>query len=380
MRYKLLFALFALFASCSQYKKRDLADASVPRIKVNPLDSQTVYIEDISDDVYHVTLDTSASFGISRITNFFSTDSNIIISDRSQACIFIYDFNGKPKAKINGSTVKGGKYTFMTDVIVDEAKSQIEVVDMTMSKIFRYNFAGKFIDSAVITEPRYGGITFAKNKDLYVSELLNNNPDKRRISIYKSTGNRIDYVTQKLFLFPIIKGLDIGYPHQFDNYKDSLLYFPLLDDKIYAVTVDDVKPAYQIEVPEENRIGLDLMTEKAKDHFEYWKKMESGNIMYDNNSLFVNRDWVSFNYNFQSNKTSRTIFYSKRSGKVIQFVEFKSRVNPAFHLRSPVIGKRGEYFVMRTPYPYTEPLKQDENKGQLKNRYVFMFLKLKTIS
>nr|WP_068890074.1 6-bladed beta-propeller [Pedobacter panaciterrae] len=351
MKHYLLFSLFILFISCSPEKKKEKFDFPITKIKINPTESQKVFIEDIADSVYYVTLKTEKDFAIKHISNFFATDSLIIIADRSQSTIFLFDQHGKPKIKINHLGDKPGDYANLTNIIYDEQNRRIELLDLSLNKIFRYDLDGKPAGVLDIVGSRYFGLTFAKTNDTYVSEILNNNKDLRRLRLYKEGNGMLTYHSQELFFPPIIKELDLGFSHQFDNYKDSVYYYPLLDDKIYTVNIDNVKPVYQIEVPEDNTIGFDINSAKpAKDHLDYWKKMEAANIMYDNNSLFVTDRWVSFRYNFRSKTDPRNAFFSKKTGKTLQFIELNSKKDPGLHSRNKIAGKVGDYFISMVPF------------------------------
>lgn len=377
MKYNLLILLALSIASCSQKKDESSVNTQTTKIKINPLDTQKVFIEDIADSVYYVPLKTTEGFFINHISNFFTTDGLIIIADHSQSTVFIFDQNGVPKTKISQLGDKPGQYMSMTDVIYDENKQQVEILDLSMNKIFRYDVSGKLIDILEIVGSRYFGLTFAKTKGMYVSEIVNNNKDMMRLRIYKEKGEMLAYHSQKLSFFPLIKELDLGFPHQFDNHRDSIFYFPLLDDKIYNITLDSVKPIYQIEVPEENRITDEIKaTTTAKDHFAYWKKMEASNIIYDNNSLFITDKWISFRYDFQSRINPRNVFFSKKTGKILQLIEYNSKKDTTFHSRNKIIGKFGDYFVMKVP-SLIPPKPGKQKSGTPKESYSFMFFKLK---
>jgi len=379
MKYYLLFPLLILLISCSQEKKKEKFDFPVTKIKINPTENKKAFIEDIADSVYYVTLEAEKDFSIKHISNFFVTDSLIIIADRSQSTIFLFDQNGKPKIKINHLGDKPDEYANLTDIFYDEYSHRIELLDLSLNKIFRYDLDGKPAGVLDIVGSRYFGLTFAKTKDVYVSEILNNNKDLRRLRLYKEGDGMLTYHSQELFFPRLIKELDLGFPHQFDIYKDSVYYYPLLDDKIYTVGIDQVKPVYQIEVPEENKIGFDINSAKpAKDHFDYWKKMESAKIMYDNNSLFVTDKWVSFRYNFGSRTDPRNAFFSKKAGKTLQFVELNSKKDPNFRSGNKIAGKLGDYFI--TMVPFENATKSQTKSGEDKDIvFKLMYFRLKEL-
>lgn len=374
MKQHLLILLILLLASCIQKGSNGRYDLPTTKIKITPLDSQSVFIEDIADSVYSIRLKTTKDFFINYISKFFVTDSLIIIADGSQSAVMIFDQHGVPKTKIYQSANTPDQYASMTDVIYDEHQHQVEILDLSVNKIFRYDISGKLNDVVEIIGSRYFGLTFAKGKEMYVSEIVNNNKEMTRLRIYREKGQMVTYHSQELSYFPLIRELDIAFPHQFENYRDSVFYFPLLDDKIYNITLDAATPIYQIDAPKENMITDEMKAIKTvRDHFAYWKKMEAADIIYDNNSLFITDEWVSFRYSFQSRISPRNVFFSKKTGKVLQLTTFNSRKDTAFHSRNRIIGKLRDYFVMKVP-PLMPPV---PGSDAVHEDVSFMFFKLK---
>jgi hypothetical protein len=374
MKQHLLILFIFLFASCAQNRGDGWFDSPPVKIKINPVDTPTVFIEDIADSVYYVSLKTTKDFSVHHLSNFFVTDSLIIIADRSQGAVLIFDQDGNPKTKIWQLGNKPGQYSSMTDVVYDAHKKQVEILDLSVNKIFRYDIKGQLIDVPEIIGSRYFGLTFAKGNGMYVSEIVNNNKEMIRLRIYKEHGEMITYHSQKLSFFPLIRELDIGFPHQFENYQDSVFYFPLLDDKIYHVTLNGVNPIYQVDAPKENMITDTIKAIRTvDDHFKYWRQMEAANIIYDNSSLFITGNWVAFRYNFQSRMSPRNVFFSKKTGKVRQLIEYGSKRDSSFHSRNKIIGKLGEYFVMKVP----ALLPPVSGKDSAQENPRFMFFKLK---
>lgn len=371
MKQHLLIFLVLIIASCTQ---KGWNNTPAIKIKITPLDSQAVFIEDIADSVYYVQLKNTKDFFVNQVTRFFVTDSLIIIADHSQGAVLIFDQHGVPKTKIRRVENNPDQYASMTDVIYDAPQQLVEILDLSLNKIFRYNINGKLVKVLDIIGSRYFGLTFAKSNEMYVSEIVNNNKEMIRLRIYKEKGDMVTYHSQELSFFPLIRELDIAFPHQFDNYKDSVFYFPLLDDKIYHITADGARPIYQVDAPKANLITDTIKAiTTIRDHFAYWKKMETSDIIYDNNSLFITDQWVSFRYSFQSRISPRNVFFSKKTGKVLQLSEYSSRKDSTFRSRNRIIGKLGDYFVMRVP-PLHPPV---PGKDMPREEVSFMFFRLK---
>jgi hypothetical protein len=293
--------------------------------------------------------------------------------------VFIYDRNGNPKTKINHQGTKVGQYMTMADVVFDEKKRQIEIADLNSKKILRYSLTGKFINSLSIIEQRYWGLAFAKNKDMYVAQLFYNNKERRVLAVYKEGEEIVVYKSQQLIMPSIIKDLDIRFTNQFANYKDSLFFFPLLDNKIYDVSFDGVKPIYQIDIPKENVITRDIFEQKpTKDHVEYWKKMKSYNVMYNNCSLLINDKYVSFGYDFGSMANTRTVFYSKKTEKVLQYTRLTSKKKKNLNIHSKVLGERNNFFAIDIhPSEFNKLPVTTKDSINSNDDHILMFFRLK---
>jgi hypothetical protein len=305
----------------------------------------------------------------------------IIVGDRLQSTVFIFNEKGEPVTKIHNQHERNDNYTSIADLVFDPEEKHIELLDLDLKKIFRYRTDGRPLDTLTIIGVRDFGLTFAKSGDLYVSQMLNNNSNKylRRISMYHKSGNMLTPQAKEMFYPPLLKNLDLSFPHQFENYDNGIYYFPLLDRNIYTISQEGITPAYTIVLPETVKPELDVKTEATpKDHFVYWKKMESANLMYDNNSLFINDDWVSFRYSFGSRRTPRNVFYHKKSGKVLQFSGYRSKADTSLFSRGRVIARKGDYFVLPVPMqrPGKKSISEVKDIPEMRN-FELLFVRLK---
>jgi hypothetical protein len=375
-----IIVLFFLF-SCSNGEK----PLNVPKITLKLLDTQKKYIEDIAQDIITVDLGAPQDTMLKYPTHYFVTDSLILVVDRFRNAINTFDRKGnfKSRAKFQGDNKN--QVVMITDVLLDEKQNQLEILDKGAAKILVCDINSRYLKTLDIVNNRNLGITFAKAGNLYVSPIFKNSRSrelKPRLSIFERTGDMLSFHGAEIESLPLIKNLDIVFQHQLENYKDSIYYLPLLDNKIYNVKLDEAVPAYEIVAPE---ITDALKKEQAKDHFEYWKKMEAYKVIYNVNSLYINDDWVTFRYNYQSKKLPREVIYSKKTGESIQVTELGSRKDPGFRSDGHIVAKYKDYFVMQTPYltKLDKPIKvTDKSKKtklqQVKISYRLMFIKFKS--
>jgi hypothetical protein len=347
MKYLALLLSVVFFVSCSKKKAVEIS-----KIRVNLLDTPTVFIEDVAQDIINVNIGPPGDTTMKFPTQFFINDKVIIIVDRFQNAIYTFDKKGVLKDKIKSVAYSEDSFTQITDVLFDETHNTLEVLDLSAAKIFIYNPDGHFVKKLNIVDPRHFGLSFAKAGNMYVSlaQRSKNQKQSNSISIFEQSDNVLNYHSPAVTTIPMVKTLDIAFSHQFENYKDSLYYFPLLDDKIYNIGLDKTTPVYQIDVPDEHKLTQKMREEPpVKDHFEYWKKMADYKIMCDNSSLFINDNWVSFRFKYEAKRSYCNVFYSKKTGKTIQVSEFKSRKDTAYTSKYRLLAKYGNYFVAASP-------------------------------
>ncbi|MDB5005080.1 MAG: hypothetical protein JWQ34_3305 [Mucilaginibacter sp.] len=383
MKYAIIvIALF--FTACSRPAKTNQTDQDNPyaqKIKINLFDTSKKYIEDIADTMSVVTLSASHYFNFSGATNFFFLDNAIILADRMQGIVFIFNKKGQLINTINSSVDKkkmsDGRFTYISDAFYDEDEKLIEILDRTADRVFRFTPDGAIKDTLKLADARAWGYDFVKAKDIYVTKLLNSNQDKKGVGIYKKDENVLRYNAEALSVIPSTQKLNFVQLHQLDVYKDSVFFFPMLADKIYHITGSGAKPAYLLDYPAQYRLDSDIKNaEPTKDPYNFFRKLANANVIYSNNSLFINDQWVSFRFNFQTKTSPRNVFYNKESKKVLQFSELLSKTRKTPFPQAYVIGKYKDYFVMLNDAPVK---KSKDPKVLPVGNYKLLFFKLKNI-
>lgn len=371
----LLFFACCLMISCTG----NVENGDLKKINLNPYDSSKMLIEDLSDSTFFIPLNQKKGFKVDNIDQLYITKDRIIVAQHSKSSILIFDREGEPVLKIQNIGKGPGQFEHIQNVIFNEKKQELEIFDKGLSKISRYNLLGKFIADRAIRQGKNTGYNLFGNNDIYVSQLFYNNYDKRWIGIHKNNELIIDYVASALRIPPIARKLDMMFSHQLDTYKDSLFYFPLLDDKIYSININGAKPVYQIDLPEKNKMDASFLDQKPFGGYKiFLHKMKQTDFIFNNDCLFISDKYVFFRYNFKAEFQVRNVIYSKKSGKVKQYTEYYSKYYPSLRLLSLVRAKYEDYLVTDVhPTQYGNlPWKVQEKIGKEGNP-VLMFLKLK---
>ncbi|MFD2147424.1 6-bladed beta-propeller [Mucilaginibacter antarcticus] len=237
------------------------------------------------------------------------------------------------------------EFHFVNDTFYDSKAKLIEVLDLTAEKIFRFDTKGNMHDVLVIDRSRPFGHQYVAVNNDYISLLLNYNTDKRGLSIYEREGNVLKYNSQKLNTIPYIKHITVLTHHQLEVYRDAAYCFPSLQDKIYKVSSTDTVPVYLLDYPHNKKITDAVKNAyPTKDINTYFEAMENSNMVFNNNSLFINDDWVYFKFSYKYRNLQRNVFYSKKNKQIIQFSRLKSKNH--MNLRYITIaGKDKDFFV-----------------------------------
>lgn len=377
MKLIIVILFFLSLMACNSRQNETTTESK--KIKIDLTDTSVVDIKNITDTMYTVTLNAGKGFELSPVVNFFFDDNRIIVGDRMKAAIYVFNQQGRLLNTIQPSkqTNKLNKVNFkaVTDVFYDDNEKLIEILDRSVNYIFRFKPDGKVYDTLKFENKNKAlGFQFVKSKDRYVGKLLSGNLDRKDVGIYYKQGELIKHDVQELSLIRYLKFQNILLPHPFDVYKDSIYYIPMLGDKIYNLSTSDIRPEYQLDYPEINRLPTEIkVKDPTGDIFGFYRTMNHADVPYNNGSLFINDDWVSFKFNFHSKTSPRNVFYSKRSKRVLQFSKFKNSkddIDPY----AAVIGKYKNYFVLVNQLsgkPSDNPKRLTESKFNL------VFFKLK---
>lgn len=362
-----------LFCSC-QGNEPASADKNVEKIKFDPGKSVSVDLRRIADSISFKILSDNKGFNIGDFDKVLLIDSLIIIPQYEKGEILIFDLKGEPKLKMELLKPGPGQILSMSDVYLNRETKTIEVLDKKITKIFSYDLNGRFLQEVRISDFKMTGFRFASTKDLYVFERISSKKTNDRLGIFDKN---LKYIRSSLQIPQPILKMNYVRQHVLEVYKNSVYYLPLLENKIYSVSEDGAKVAYEFDMPKEYQSSRDFLKNKEfNDLGLFMKVMKDSKIIINTDHLYITDDIICFSYKIGSEW--KKLICSKHSRKVIDYTHLRIGNSNKSPLTAPIIGTDGEHFayLIHTTNNHGLPVDVKKKLGVNSNP-VLLYFKLK---
>ena len=145
---KLILSLgMALLALCG-CKETSSVKESEGRIVVDITQPEkNLKMSDLFSDIKYVKLETTSESLIQYINRVLDFDGNLLVVDRDNQSLLLFDKDGQFIKKIAGQGKGPGEYSKMYDVAVDKEGRRLFVLDAYAQSVLIYDFDGKCLDS-----------------------------------------------------------------------------------------------------------------------------------------------------------------------------------------------------------------------------------------
>lgn len=163
----IFFILVYTFISCTDHQLQ-FEKENKTVISVNPLVDDSLSVDDVYTDISIKTYYLPDSLVIGEATSSYFIDSQLVVLDKIQNSIFVFNKNGELRSHINSVGKGPGEYFSITSFILYDGK--LELLDPT-GKIVIFDMDGNFIDEIDLQLKHYGipSIHFISHisKDVY---------------------------------------------------------------------------------------------------------------------------------------------------------------------------------------------------------------------
>lgn len=147
MKKLILFLGIALLALCG-CKETSSVKESEGRIVVDITQPEkNLKMSDLFFDIKYVKLETTSESLIQYINRVLDFDGNLLVVDRDNQSLLLFDKDGRFIKKIAGRGKGPGEYSKMYDAAVDKEDRRLFVLDAYAQSVLIYDFDGKCLDS-----------------------------------------------------------------------------------------------------------------------------------------------------------------------------------------------------------------------------------------
>ncbi|MBP3419576.1 MAG: 6-bladed beta-propeller [Marinifilaceae bacterium] len=249
------------------------------------------------------------------------TKSNIIILDKQQMKVFVFDKKGNNIAIIDRQGRDPEQYISIEDIAISD--DMIFIYDSDDCKVCIYSINGDFVRKFDVASGYHIAIT--AYDELFLSSGYA--ADGYEVSLCDFMGNNIEK------LVPVDETLN-SLPVEFVNeralsiYEDEVLMTRYFDYSVYSYNGSEIKAKYRFDFGE-NNFSVELINEK--DPILFHKSIIAGRSVHTIDNFVESPDWLIFDAGF------KTIFYNKEERKYYVESSYKPAPYGLFFL-NPIMG------------------------------------------
>ncbi len=359
--------LLTMILSCSDKKtntNRALSKAPI-NIVLENIKTETSFLYDSITNYHLIHLQTTDNCAIGKVDKVMICRNNIIVFDKRQKTVFIFDEKGNFLSKINDIGRGPNQYIQINDFCVSEETNSIFTLVASggfKSKVFEYDFEGiiKNNFSLPYSSSKIG--YFNKNLTVY-SDFQTS--DSKNFNIHITTRN--GDIISKFFPYKRRKGgwsMDLN---TFLNFKDQLYYYPVYSDTIYRFSDSNTIEPY-IVLKEKEKTNTQMLNEQfqniSSDEFVILVQKSNYKNFLD---LIISEKYLFFEQS--SNGLEERFIYNLKNKKLYSFKDGDYLTSL---VASPIFTDGNWLVNIFNPYEVHEFISQVKNKLSADNFIDFL--------
>ncbi|MTI87933.1 MAG: 6-bladed beta-propeller [Balneolaceae bacterium] len=266
----LLLSVFLSYCSAEHPRVVDDHDSELVKITVDVEKTDTLRMSEYFSNITYHHLKTPNNEPIGRIFKILIQDNHVALYDRSKKSVWIFTKSGEYVNEVKIPQGRGvGELENISDVYFD---NENRIHALGSFELLMLDMEGNLIEEISLDFFGYR-FTYYENTGNYFaySGTFNTRiPDQfQGYDLYKFNmrgqviGSYIPQVENKL-------GLDFGVPNSFPVYRGVYYYFQHLNDTVYYIGENDLKPAYVFEFGDQ-ALPEEIFERRKKYGTEFWQ-------------------------------------------------------------------------------------------------------------
>jgi len=281
-------------------------------IHVNPEQSSTKSISEIFHEVHYIKLETNKESIFGNVGKLIIYKNRLYILDKkAMKNIYVFSMDGKFLYRILKNGRGPGELAEPVDFNIKDG--HIYVLDWLLKKIAIYNLSGDLVEEKKINT-RLLGFEFLNDGNVFALNEINGNKEKdSKLVLLSLEKNKI---LNKFFIDQNAQDGNLKFDNVFFTYGDSILYWQIFDNSIYAFYNRKIHKRYEINFGKytigSNLLKLPLearLTRLNRDKEQYAGLID--NVVEETDRLY---------FSFLHNDKTYNVFYNKNSKKVDTFL------------------------------------------------------------
>jgi hypothetical protein len=350
-----LLLVFILF-SCKNDKNNEKIPNSknIREISLNP--KNKVQFSDLATDLEYVVLESLPDYFVASIDKIEVYNSRIFILSKIQKTILIFSNNGEIISKISDFGEGPGKYSGISDFIVDD--NFIYLLTSPSKFVYKYDSNGKLIQ-VIPTNDNYI-YEFYPVKDGWITHLKDAFDRENEFNIVKWDSTFSNRQKEFLFIESERRNNSLAVDNYISKYKNSLFIVQNFSNQVFEFIDDSLFLSFKVLIDQQSvddkYMKMFISNPNRAVNFAIEENIFTGfkKILSTDEVLFL-----------ESMKGAGTVssFISIRSGKSISYFALDFKFD--FGIAGNVIGTDGNKFIMQISENILNQLKDLDFKGEI---------------
>jgi len=290
-RYCLYIILVIIISSCSSIEK-DKKAANI--VQVDPTKVQNLEFSDLFQNLDYVFLKTEGEV-LGFISKLEVVDEKIIVADRQNNALYIFDLFGKLINKIYRYGKGEGEYIKISDFCYDSKNNLILILDRNQGKVIKYHTNGTLAGEIRLPDGFYSKIYMIDQSNFAIYASNERLSEYNYKIIDSQTGN----VLKNMMKIDLIKSRFLNFltHSNFYRYSDEVFTYQIADDgKVYSIQEDTIAAKYQIRFGEYS-IPHEVLNTEFGDVGEFVDFVQD-KYVYRISNLFETSNYILFGFHF----------------------------------------------------------------------------------
>lgn len=344
----ILLVIFIISSCTNKNKQKGLLQKPITEIKFDKsLCQPVVSLDQISDDVFYVQLETNNESEFGDISKIEVTDSNIFIFDKKYTKgVLVFDINGKFINRIGRSGSGPDELRIPKGFCFNDLNNEIEIFDYELKKIFFYNLNGEVVRKKNM---------FLDLIDFFPVDKVTTLVYQARSKSYLNPNNGIyelcflneDFEIKNEYLyvdkFLMESGMTFTPNRNFHKFNNQAFFHYWYSDTLYSIQDESLMPRYVFKPKIKT-----LQNRYSFTSDKIIQEITNGNYTYNINNINIVGDILIFSFLVQGGESYSCIYSLSNNDNIIAR-QFNSDEVSSLQISAPIFCTKTHFISVIYP-------------------------------